>query len=110
MAVPVVEIIQVVTVGDGVVSTARGVAVVMVGVLDVREGTFVVVILVGAVGVTVVNEVEMPFMLDGGVSARRTVFVGMVVVDGVIGPGHGCSSAVMNGVDDDVGDVGSARE
>jgi len=92
VAVPVVQIIRVVGVGDGVMSTARAVAVDMVGVLDVREGTFVVVIVVGAVGVTVVNEVEMPFMLDGGVPTRGSVFVGMIMMDGVLGPGHCCSS------------------
>lgn len=81
VAAAVMDIVDVVTVGYGYVTTAIAVAVIMVivgGVLAVRWFTFVVVTVVLSVQVPVMNVVDMIPVRDGDVSALLAV--GMVVI------------------------------
>jgi hypothetical protein len=89
--VALVDVVDVVAVGDPLVAAVGSMHMAVIGVLHVREGVFVVVTPVRVVGVTLVDVVEVSFMLDGCVPASGSVLVGMIVVDGVLGGAHGCS-------------------
>jgi hypothetical protein len=92
MAVPVVEVVDMIVVGDGDMSTAFPVGVIVSGVLGVAlRGALVEVPVVGGVKVPVVDVVDMVAVRDGDMSAAITVDMGVVGVLFVCG-GHGCSS------------------
>jgi hypothetical protein len=92
MAVPVVDVVDVVAVGDGDVSTAFPVNVIVSRVLGVALGTALVeVSVVGGVKVPVVDVVDVVAVGDGHVAATISVNVHVVGVLGVDG-GHRCSS------------------
>jgi hypothetical protein len=89
MAVPVVEVVDVIVVGDGDMSAAFPVGVIVSGVLGVALcGALVEVPVVGGMKVPVVDVVDMVAMGDGYMSAGFTVNMG---VSGVlaVGGGHG---------------------
>jgi hypothetical protein len=87
-----VEIVDVVVVGDGDVSTAFPVGVIVSGMLDVPlGGALVEVPLVGGVKVPVVDVVDMVAVWDGHMSAPVTMYMDVIRVHQV-GAGHGCSS------------------
>jgi hypothetical protein len=92
MAVPVVDIVDMVIVGDGDMSAAFPVGVIVSGVLGVAlGGALVEVPVVGGVKVPVVDVVDMVAVGDGDMSAAVTVLVGVVsMLD--VGGGHGFSS------------------
>ena len=92
MTVPVVEIVDVVVVGDGGMSTAFPVGVIVSGMLGVSlGGAFVEVPLVGGVKVPVVEIVDVVVVWDGHMSAPVTMHMAVIwVLD--VGAGHGCSS------------------
>jgi hypothetical protein len=92
MAVPVVQVVDVIVVGDGHMSTAFSVGVIVSGVLGVAlDGAFVEMPVVGSVKVPVVDVVDMIAVGDGYVPAAFTVNMGMVgVLD--VSSAHGCSS------------------
>ena len=91
MTVAFVHVVDVVIVGDHLMAAARTMLVGVVCVLGVRKSVFVVVTVVGMVGMTIVNVVKMPVVLDGGVSAGRSVLVLVVIVYVVLDGAHGCS-------------------
>jgi hypothetical protein len=92
MAVPVVDIVDMVTVRDGDMSATLSVGVVVSGVLGVAlGGALVEVSLVGSVQMPVVGVVDVVAMGNGDMSATLTVHMGVVGVLNV-GGGHWCSS------------------
>jgi hypothetical protein len=92
MAVPVVDVVDVIVVGDGDMPAALPVGVIVSGVLAVAVGgAFVEVSVVGGVKVPVVDVVDMVAVGDGDMPAALTVHVGVVGVL-LMGGGHGCSS------------------
>ena len=92
VAVPVVEVVDVIVVGDGDMSAAFPVGVIVSGVLGVAlGGALVEVPVVGGVKVPVVDVVDMVAVGDGDMPAAVTVNMGVVGVLEV-GGGHGCSS------------------
>ena len=86
-----VQQFDVVIVGDRLMATAGSMLVGVVGVMRVSKSVFVVMTVVGMVGMTIVNVVKMAVVLDGGVSAGRSVLVLMVIVYVVLVGVHGCS-------------------
>jgi hypothetical protein len=91
MAVSVVEVVDMVLVGDSDVPAAFPVGVLVPGVLGVAlGGALVEVPVVGRVKVPVVDVVDMVAMGDGDVPASVAVNVGVVGVLTVVG--HGCFS------------------
>ena len=91
VTVVIVEVVDMVTMGDRLVAAARSVVVGVVGVLNVRERVLVVVAVVRVVSMTFVDVVEMSLVLDGGVPACGPMLVGVIIMDGVSGGVHGCS-------------------
>jgi hypothetical protein len=92
MTVAVVEVVNVVVMGDGDMSTAVPVGVLVLGVLGVGlRGALVEVPVVGGVQVSIVDVVDMVAVGDGDMSASDTVDMGVAGVLEVRG-GHGCSS------------------
>jgi hypothetical protein len=92
MAVSVVEVVDVIVVGDGDMSAALPVRVIVPGVLGVAlAGALVEVPVVGGVKVSVVDIVDVVAVGDGDMSAAVAVDMGVVGVLVVRG-GHGCSS------------------
>ena len=92
MAVPVVDVVDVIVVRDGDMSAGFAVGVIVSGVLGVALGAALIEVpVVRGVKVAVVDEVDMVPVGDGDVSATVTMHVGVVgVLD--VGGGHGCSS------------------
>lgn len=82
MPVAVVDVVDVVSVLDGLVAAARSVLVLVVVVHDMHvvDPTLVVVTVVLTVGVTVVKVVDVTFVLHGNVTAPRSVLVPVVLV------------------------------
>jgi hypothetical protein len=92
MAVPVMEIVDVIVVGNADMSAAFAVSVVMAGVLRVAlSGALVEMSLVSGVKMPVVDVVDMVVVGYGHMSTALTVNVGVVGVLEV-GGGHECSS------------------
>ncbi len=92
VAVPVVDVVDVVAVGDGDMSAAFAVGVVVSRVLGVAlGGALVEVPVVGGVQVPVVDVVDVVAVGNGDMPAALTVDVGVVGVLDVCG-GHWCSS------------------
>ena len=81
VAVAVVEVVHMVSVGHGVVATARTVLVPVVLVDGVAfEGALVPVAIVSAVGVAIVEVVHVVTVLNRGVAAVRSVLVRVVLM------------------------------
>ena len=92
VAVPVVDVVDVVAVGDGDMSTAFPVGVIVSRVLGVTlGGALVEMPLMGSVKVPVVDVVDMVAVGDGDMPAAVTVDMGVVGVLEV-SSAHGCSS------------------
>lgn len=92
MSVPVVEVVDMIVVGDGHMSAAFPVGVIVSWVLGVAlSGALVEVSVVGGVKVPIVDVVDMVAVGDGDMPAAVTMNVGVVGVLEVRG-GHGCSS------------------
>lgn len=91
VTVPIMHVIDVVAVKDGHMPTAVSVDMAMAGVLHMRQVAFVVVTVVSAMGVTVVDVVEMALVFDSRVTARGSVLVGVIFVHGVLSRTHGFS-------------------
>jgi len=90
--VPVVDVVDVVAVGDGDVAATLTVSVVVIRVPNMTlGGALVEVSFVGRVQMPVVDVVDVVAMGDGHVTAALTVDVRVVVVL-LVGGGHGCSS------------------
>ena len=95
MQVPFHQVIDVIAVGHGRMTTVRAVNVIFVVALAVvsdasvgvgvrdRDDMFVVVVFMGAVQVPVVQISDVVPVLDGYVTAVRAVLVVVVFVDGV---------------------------
>jgi hypothetical protein len=92
MAVSVVEVVDVIVVGDGDMSAAFPVGVIVSWVLGVGLiVAFVEVPVVGCMKMPVVDVVDMVAVGDGDMTAAVTMNMGVVGVLGV-SRGHGCSS------------------
>jgi len=92
MAVPVMDVVDVVAVRDGDMSAAFAVGVVVSGVLGVVHGAALVEVpVVGGVQVPIVDVVDMIAVGDGDMSTSLTMHVSVVgVLD--VGGAHWCSS------------------
>ena len=88
VAMSVVEVVNMIVVHDGLVSTVLAVLVFVIWVGHVRQSVLVVVVLVCAVRMTVMDVVGMPIVIDGGVPARRAVIVWVFIVNVVLSRGH----------------------
>ena len=84
---PVVGVVNVVTVLDRVVPASGSVRVRMGGMGEMGQRVLVVVPLMGGVCMAVVNVVDVVFALDAGVPATRAVVVRVRGVDLMFG-GH----------------------
>lgn len=99
--VPVVDIIDMVTVADRVMPASGRVVVVVAFVGEVRQRVLVVVALMGCMRVALVHVVGVALVLHAGVPAARTVIVLVPVMNLVRGGGHhssvgeGCGSSVL---------------
>jgi hypothetical protein len=92
MAVPVVEVVDMVAVRNGDVPAAFPMGVIVIGVLDVvLGGALVEVPLMGGVKVAVVEVIDVVAVRDGYVPAAFTVDMTVVWVLNV-GGAHGCPS------------------
>jgi hypothetical protein len=89
--VGVVDVVDVIVVLHGLMPAVRSVGMVVPGVFHVGEGVLVVVAIVVAVGVPVVDVVDMTVVIDGDMSAVRSVHMAVIVMQGVVGCGHGAS-------------------
>lgn len=92
VTVAVVDVVDMVAMGDRLVAAAVAVLVRMVIVGDMRKRVLVIVVVVGMVGMAVVDVVDVAFVLRAGVATIGSVLVSVVVVNVVgVGRGHGCS-------------------
>jgi hypothetical protein len=91
VTVAIVDVVDMIVVGNGLVPTIGTVSVRMLRVGDMLQRVLVIVVTVGAMSMTIVDVVGMPLMLDCGVPARRSVLVGVALMHGVFGNAH-CSS------------------
>jgi len=98
--VAIVEVVDVVTVGDGLVPTSLTVGVVMGVVRSMGDLALVPVAVVLSMGVPVVQVVGVVVVADDGVSAALAVVVVMVDVGLVCGGAH--ESGPLGCVDDSV--------
>ena len=83
MVVPVMNVVDVVTVPHWVVAAAGLVSVVVLGVGCVRQRMLVVVALMRGVRMAIVYIIDMSVMPDAGVAAVRAVLVRVLRVDSV---------------------------
>jgi hypothetical protein len=92
VAVPFVDVIDMVAVGDRLVpaAVAMSVGVALVGQVR-RQGVLVVVAIVHSVGVPIVHVVGVALTLHAGVPTLGAVLVRVGGMDFVLGGGH-CSS------------------
>ena len=92
VAVPVVDVVDVIVVGDGDMSATFPMSVIVSGMLGVALGAALIEVpVVRGVKVAVVDVVDMVPVGDGDMSATVTMRVGVAgVLD--VGGGHGCSS------------------
>jgi hypothetical protein len=89
--VPVVDVVHVAVVRDGIVAAAWSVIMLMICVSQVRQRVLVIVPLMRGMGVPLVHVVDMPFSLHARMTAAGSVFVALVCVRVMIGGCH-CSS------------------
>jgi hypothetical protein len=91
VTVPIVDVIDVVTVRHSIMPTTFSVGVLMVGVLHMRQVALVIMIVVGAMGVAIVDVIDMPLVLDSRMSAPRSVSMGVIFMHAVFTRTHGFS-------------------
>jgi hypothetical protein len=91
VTVPVVLVVDVVAVGDGLVPAARPVSVPVPGVGQVRQRMLVVVARVLGVGMALVDVVHVTFALHAGMPAAGPVVVIVCGMNLVPCWGHGSS-------------------
>jgi hypothetical protein len=92
MAMSVMQVVNVIVVGNGDMSAPFSVSVGMAGVLGVAlGGALVEMPIVGSVKMPVVDVIDMVVVRNGDMSTTLTVNMGVVGVLEV-GSGHGCSS------------------
>jgi hypothetical protein len=92
MTVPVVEVVDVVAMGDGLVPAVFVMRVLMAVVSHVRQRMLVVVVVVDVVGMAIVDVVDVAFVLRAGVPTIGPVLMGVILVDVVqVSRGHCCS-------------------
>jgi hypothetical protein len=96
MPVPVVDEIDMVAVGYGLVAAAGLVNVFVFSVRYVRERMLIVVTLMGRMRVTIVHVVGMSVMPDAGVPALRTVLVRVLGMNSVRCGSHRSPVSVDN--------------
>jgi hypothetical protein len=86
--VPVVCVVHVARVRDGLVPAAFPVGVTVLVVGDVRQLVLVVVVPVADVGMALVDVIDVALMLDARVPAVRPVAVRVAGMNFVLGGGH----------------------
>jgi hypothetical protein len=91
VTVPIVDVISVVTVRDGLMPTAFSMGVLMVGVLRMSQVALVIVIVVGAMGVAIVDVIDVTLVLDSRMSASGSVLMGVIFMHVVLTRTHGFS-------------------
>jgi hypothetical protein len=91
VTVPVVDVVDMIVVGDRFVPTLGAVGVSVLGVGDVRQRVLVAVLAVGAVGVPVVDVIGVALMFDRGMPASGSVLMGVILVHGVLSCAHSSS-------------------
>jgi hypothetical protein len=97
VTVPIVDVIDVVTMRDSLMPTAFSMGVLMVGVLHMRQVALVIVIVVGAMGVAIVDVIDMSLVLDGRMSALGSVLMGVIFMHAVVSRTHGFSLRILLG-------------
>jgi hypothetical protein len=88
VTVPIVDVIDVVTVRDSLMPTAISMGMVMVCVLHMRKGALVVV---GAVGVAIVDVIDMSLVLHSRMAATGLVLMDVIFMHAVLTRTHGFS-------------------
>jgi hypothetical protein len=91
VTVPIVDVIDVVTVRDSLMPTAISMGMVMVCVLHMRKGALVVVVVVGAVGVAIVDVIDMSLVLHSRMAATGLVLMDVIFMHAVLTRTHGFS-------------------
>ena len=91
VAVPVVLVVDMVAVSDGLVPAARSVSVAVPGVSQVRQRVLVVVTRVLGVGMALVDVVDVTLALHAGMAAAGPVLVIMCGMNLVFCWCHGAS-------------------
>jgi hypothetical protein len=91
VTVPIVDVIDVVTVSDSLMPTAVSMGVLMGGVLHMRQDALVVVVVVGAVGVAIVDVIDMSLVLDSRMAATGSVLMGVIFMHVALSRTHGFS-------------------
>jgi hypothetical protein len=91
VAVALVRIVDMVAVGNGIVTAARPVNMIVPGVSQVGQRVLVVVALVRGVGVTFVDIVGVALALHAGMAAAGPMVVLMSVVNLMLSRHHGSS-------------------
>lgn len=84
VTVTVVLVVEMIAVGDGQMTAARPMGMLVPGMGEVGQWVLVVMILVRGVGVAVVDIVDMALTLDARVPAIRAVLVARVHVTSVV--------------------------
>jgi hypothetical protein len=91
VAVPVMGVVHMAAVGNGLMSAAGPMSVGMPGVSQVRQRMLVVMVVMHGVGVAFVDVVDVTLTLGAGMPAAGSVLVGMRGMNGVLGGHHGSS-------------------
>lgn len=91
VTVSVVDVVEVVVMGDGLMPAGVAVDVVVAGMFDVGQGVLVVMAVMADVGVTVVDVVGVAIVVDRDVPAAGPVFVIVIGMNRVFGDAHGIS-------------------
>jgi hypothetical protein len=89
--VPVVDVVHVVVVRDGIVAAARSVIMLMIRVSQVRQRVLVIVPVMRRVRVPLVHVVHVPLSLHARMTASWAMLMALMCVRIVIGGCH-CSS------------------
>ncbi len=90
MPMPIVRVVDMVIVADGLVPAVRPVRVIVGRMSEMRQRMLVVVVVMRGVRMALVNIIDMPLALDPGMPAVRSVLVLMGGVCFMTG-GHGSS-------------------
>jgi hypothetical protein len=88
----IVHVVDMVAVFHSLVPACGPVLVVVTAVLSMGKRALVPVLSVGVMGMALVNEVGMAFMLDDGMSAGRPMDMVVIGVNRMISCTHGSSS------------------
>jgi hypothetical protein len=84
----------VITVRDSLMPTAVTMGVLMVGVLRMRQVALVIVIIVGAMGVAIVDVIDVTLMLHSRMAATGPVLMGVIFMHAVLSGTHGFSLSI----------------